>query len=456
MHRVLRPRAQVWCSRHQLADAPRDLGDARRSRSCLAVVVPKGFFPQQDTGCILGVSEAAPDVSFPKMMELQQRARRRRPDRIPTSQSVASFIGSDGTNPTTNSGRLSITLKPRDERTASAERDHRAPPAEARAGRRASTSTCSRCRTCRSTAASAARSTSTRSRTPTRTSSPTWAPKLLERAAQGCPSSATWRATRRPPASRCRSTIDRDTASRLGHLAAGHRRHALRRLRPAAGLDHLHAAEPLPRHPRGEARVSARTPRRSTRSTCATPTGDAGAAQRVRPRGDDDGAARHQPSGAVPGGHALVQPRAAATSLGDAVDGDPGGAGARSGCRRACTPTSGHRAGLRRVARERAAAHPRRDHHRLHRARRPLRELHPPDHDPLDAALGGRRRAPRAHGLPDGLQRHRAHRDHPAHRHREEERDHDDRLRARGGARPGDDARARRSTRRACCASGRS
>jgi multidrug efflux pump len=86
----------------------------------LAVVVPKGFFPQQDTGAILGISEAAPDISFPRMMDLQRALA----DVIladPDVQDVSSFIGSDGTNATTNSGRLSITLKPRDRRTASAD-----------------------------------------------------------------------------------------------------------------------------------------------------------------------------------------------------------------------------------------------------------------------------------------------------------------------------------------------
>ncbi|HTB75597.1 MAG TPA: multidrug efflux RND transporter permease subunit [Polyangiaceae bacterium] len=86
----------------------------------LAVLVPKGFFPQQDTGALLGVSEAAPDVSFPKMMDLQRALA----DVIladPDVENVASFIGSDGTNPTTNSGRLSITLKPLAERSASAD-----------------------------------------------------------------------------------------------------------------------------------------------------------------------------------------------------------------------------------------------------------------------------------------------------------------------------------------------
>ncbi|HEY4240120.1 MAG TPA: multidrug efflux RND transporter permease subunit [Kofleriaceae bacterium] len=83
----------------------------------LAMHVPKGFFPVEDTGMILGVTEAAPDVSFPKMMELQENATRIvLEDRDVAS--VSSFIGSDGTNPTQNSGRLSIQLKPRDKRSS--------------------------------------------------------------------------------------------------------------------------------------------------------------------------------------------------------------------------------------------------------------------------------------------------------------------------------------------------
>ncbi len=76
----------------------------------LAFVIPKGFFPQQDTGLIMGVSEAPADVSFTRMMDLQ-RALAQVVVADPDVESVASFIGSDGTNPTTNRGRLSITLK---------------------------------------------------------------------------------------------------------------------------------------------------------------------------------------------------------------------------------------------------------------------------------------------------------------------------------------------------------
>jgi multidrug efflux pump len=85
----------------------------------LALVIAKGFFPVQDTGLIMGVTEAAPDVSFQRMASRQQAlAAAVRED--PDVATVASFIGPDGTNPTVNTGRLSIALKPRSERSASA------------------------------------------------------------------------------------------------------------------------------------------------------------------------------------------------------------------------------------------------------------------------------------------------------------------------------------------------
>ncbi|MFN2549424.1 MAG: multidrug efflux RND transporter permease subunit [Myxococcales bacterium] len=85
----------------------------------LAWIVPKGFFPQQDTGLIIGVSTASPDVSFTRMMD-RQRALADVVLQDPDVLSVASFIGADGTNPTTNSGRLNITLKSRSDRKSDA------------------------------------------------------------------------------------------------------------------------------------------------------------------------------------------------------------------------------------------------------------------------------------------------------------------------------------------------
>ncbi len=86
----------------------------------LALHVPKGFFPVEDTGMIVGVTEAAADVSFAKMLELQQRAA----DALLGDTDVAtisSFIGTDGTNPTQNSGRLSIALVARGDRDSDVE-----------------------------------------------------------------------------------------------------------------------------------------------------------------------------------------------------------------------------------------------------------------------------------------------------------------------------------------------
>src|SRR5207245_8446840 len=85
----------------------------------LYVVVPKGFFPVQDTGVILGVSEAPATVSFAAMADRQQ-ALASVILRDPAVQSLSSFIGVDGINTTPNSGRIQINLKPLAERRVSA------------------------------------------------------------------------------------------------------------------------------------------------------------------------------------------------------------------------------------------------------------------------------------------------------------------------------------------------
>jgi len=81
----------------------------------LYIVIPKGFFPVQDTGVILGISEASQTVSFPAMAAGQQ-ALARVILRDPAVESLSSFIGVDATNPTLNSGRIQINLKPIEER----------------------------------------------------------------------------------------------------------------------------------------------------------------------------------------------------------------------------------------------------------------------------------------------------------------------------------------------------
>ncbi|WP_122769832.1 MdtB/MuxB family multidrug efflux RND transporter permease subunit [Pseudomonas viridiflava] len=85
----------------------------------LYIIVPKGFFPVQDTGVIQGISEAPQSVSFKAMSERQQALA----DIIlkdPSVVSLSSYIGVDGDNATLNSGRLLINLKPHGERDLTA------------------------------------------------------------------------------------------------------------------------------------------------------------------------------------------------------------------------------------------------------------------------------------------------------------------------------------------------
>ena len=85
----------------------------------LYIVVPKGFFPVQDTGIIQGFSQAPESISFAAMSRRQQQlAEVILKD--PAVDNISSFIGVDGTNTTLNSGRILITLKPLDQRKISA------------------------------------------------------------------------------------------------------------------------------------------------------------------------------------------------------------------------------------------------------------------------------------------------------------------------------------------------
>ena len=83
----------------------------------LYIVVPKGFFPVQDTGAILGVSEAPQSVSFPAMAK-RQEALAGIILKDPAVASLSSFIGVDGTNASLNTGRVLINLKPLEDRDA--------------------------------------------------------------------------------------------------------------------------------------------------------------------------------------------------------------------------------------------------------------------------------------------------------------------------------------------------
>ncbi len=85
----------------------------------LYIVIPKGFFPVQDTGVIQGISQAQQSISFNAMAQKQQElASIILKD--PAVESLSSFIGADGTNTTLNSGRMAINLKPINQRDLNA------------------------------------------------------------------------------------------------------------------------------------------------------------------------------------------------------------------------------------------------------------------------------------------------------------------------------------------------
>jgi multidrug efflux pump len=85
----------------------------------LYIYIPKGFFPVQDTGIIQGISQAPPSIGSKAMAEKQMELAKVILE-DPAVESLSSFIGADGTNVTTNSGRMSINLKPLDQRNINA------------------------------------------------------------------------------------------------------------------------------------------------------------------------------------------------------------------------------------------------------------------------------------------------------------------------------------------------
>ena len=85
----------------------------------LYIIIPKGFFPVQDTGVIQAISQA-PETIGSKAMAKKQQELAQVILKDPAVESLSSFIGADGTNTTTNSGRMSINLKPLDQRKLNA------------------------------------------------------------------------------------------------------------------------------------------------------------------------------------------------------------------------------------------------------------------------------------------------------------------------------------------------
>ena len=107
-----------WVLKHQTATLLATLG-ALALTVYLYTIVPKGFFPVQDTGVILGISEGPENVSFTSMSDRQQQLAKVILQNSDVA-SLSSFIGIDGTNTTQNSGRIQINLKPHEDRNSTA------------------------------------------------------------------------------------------------------------------------------------------------------------------------------------------------------------------------------------------------------------------------------------------------------------------------------------------------
>jgi multidrug efflux pump len=111
-------RSLQWVLRRQRATLV-VTGGTLALTALLFLIIPKGFFPLQDTGVILGITEGPQAVSFGTMGERQQALARVILEE-PAVESLSSFIGVDGTNTTLNSGRMYINLKPLAERMVGA------------------------------------------------------------------------------------------------------------------------------------------------------------------------------------------------------------------------------------------------------------------------------------------------------------------------------------------------
>jgi HAE1 family hydrophobic/amphiphilic exporter-1 len=313
----------------------------------LFVIIPKGFFPQQDNGLILGTSEAAQDISFDDMKRHQEEL-----GQIVLNDSgvdsIAMFIGGGGS--ALNTGRMYVTLKPRDERDASAQQiiARLRPKLDKVEGARQFLQAAQDVRL-------GGRATRTQFEYTLQDANldelNEWAPKILNKM-KALPALRDVATDQQTEGSTLTLTIDRDAASRYGispqliddtlYDAFGQRQVA----QYFTQLNSYHVIlEILPRHT-GQALHQVADHRRS------------GAAVGIRKMDQRAGpAALDQPPGPVPGDHDQLQPRAGR----GAWPGDPGGAeggGRAGGARDAEFKLPGYRAGVPAIARHRPVAHP--------------------------------------------------------------------------------------------------
>ena len=393
----------------------------------LFIVLPKGLFPQQDTGVLMGQTEAPQDVSFATMLERSERVNKI----LAADPDIDRFVAFTGGSGAARS--IKVACSCRSSRSPVARRARtRSSRASARSSHasKAFNSSCNRSRTCASAGGSRRRNINTRCRV-----------RILTSCAP----------TRRAWSTSCEST----RAQRRRHRSTDERARARRRHRSRHGVaprPHDARRSTTRSTTRSASAKSRSSTRRSTSITsCSTsdpkyqdphrrstamyfgaPSGGSCRSASIAKISQKTTALAVTHQGQFPS-VTLSFNLAPGKSLGEAVEADHKARARRSACPRACI---GSFPGTAQVFTSSLVerAHPRRVRavRRLHRARRALRELGSPDHDLVDDSVRRRRRAARASPHALRFQRHRAHRHHSAHRHREEERDHDGRLRDRG------------------------
>ena len=355
----------------------------------LFAVIPKGFFPQQDTGLIIGTSEAAQDISFTDAVR-RQRALARDRHEGSCCRHRRHGLGATGTQ-TQNNGRFFITLKPRNQRDVTADEViRRLRPQLAKVEGAA-------------LFLQAAQDINVGGR-PTRTQYQytlqdadldelnQWAPKILDKM-RTLPELRDVATDQQTGGATLTLTIDRDQAARFGiqpqliddtlYDAFGQRQvtqyftqlnsyHVVLEVlpelqRPADALDSIYVNSPTHRRA---------VPLSTFVKWTTQPTNFL--------------SINHQ--GQFPA-VTLSFNLAPGVALGQAIDSDPEGRGADRRAGDLDRHFPGQRAGIPGIAGQRALSRRRGDHRHLHHPRRALRELHPSADDPLDPAVGWRRRA---------------------------------------------------------------
>ena len=393
--------------------------------AALYITIPKGFFPDQDTGVIIGLSEAGQDVSFQEMARRQEALAgiiEADPDVAGYSSSIGAGLGAQ----TENNGRFFIALKPFSERHATAQQIiARLRPKLAKVeGAKLYLQAAQDIRV-------GGRLSKTQYQYTLQDADTAelygWAPKVLAKLGQ-LPELRDVGTDQQMAGPTATLTIDRDAAARFGiqpavidatlYDAFGQRQ--VTQYFSQVNSYHL-ILEVLARH--AGRRRNAEEALRERRQR------PGGAALHLRQDPDGSrGPARGEPPGPVPGGDALLQPRAGHRARPGRHRHRQGHAADRR-ARHLARHLPGHRPGLPVLALQPALSDRRRHHRRVHHPRHPLRKLHPAAHHPVHPALGRRRRAAHADRVPLRSQRHRPDRRHPAHRHRQEERHHDGGLR---------------------------